>query len=283
MKEQEYERLTNLLADSATEILSPEEREELQRLLSGQSDFRESDLELVAASIHLTQPMDTETLPTRVRARILADAEKFFSANHQVEAKPAQAEFHPAGNVLQFPAGRIRKSFNWQMAGWYAAAACLLIAAVSWWPQFNSATETKPRIPGAGELRANLIAEAKDLSRIEWTPTALPGMQGVRGDVVWSNAEQKGYMRFVGLPANDVKALTYQLWIFDAEQDERFPVDGGIFDIAQASATSNGEVIIPINARLKIGKATLFAITLEKPGGVVVSKRDRLALVAKVG
>jgi hypothetical protein len=39
---------------------------------------------------------------------------------------------------------------------------------------------------------------------------------------------------------------------------------------------------VPIDPRLPIGKPTLFAITVEKPGGVVVSKRERLPLLAQV-
>ena len=42
------------------------------------------------------------------------------------------------------------------------------------------------------------------------------------------------------------------------------------------------EVLIPIDSRLPISKATLFAITVEKPGGVVVSDRKRLPLLAPV-
>jgi hypothetical protein len=53
-----------------------------------------------------------------------------------------------------------------------------------------------------------------------------------------------------------------------------------VFDVAGTDA--DGEVCVPIDARLPIGKPTLFAITVEKPGGVVVSKRDRLPLLAKV-
>ena len=51
------------------------------------------------------------------------------------------------------------------------------------------------------------------------------------------------------------------------------PVDGGVFDIA-AQAAATGEVIIPIDAKLPVGDARIFAITVEPPGGVVVSDRD---------
>jgi hypothetical protein len=54
-------------------------------------------------------------------------------------------------------------------------------------------------------------------------------------------------------------------------------VDGGTFDV---SAT--GEVVIPINAKLKAKSPEMFAVTMEKPGGVVVSKREKIVAVAKV-
>jgi hypothetical protein len=38
---------------------------------------------------------------------------------------------------------------------------------------------------------------------------------------------------------------------------------------------------VPIRARLPVGKPVLFVITVERPGGVVVSSRERIALVAK--
>jgi len=66
------------------------------------------------------------------------------------------------------------------------------------------------------------------------------------------------------------------LWIIDPSRDEK-PIDGGVFDI-----TSDIESIVPINAKLAVGQPTVFAITVEKPGGVVVSDQKRLPLIAKV-
>ncbi|MEL6545551.1 MAG: hypothetical protein AAFQ82_13050, partial [Myxococcota bacterium] len=60
-------------------------------------------------------------------------------------------------------------------------------------------------------------------------------------------------------------------------RNEAHPVDGGVFD------SDGGEVLVPIDPRVPVGEATLFAITLEKPGGVVVSTRERLVLVAQPG
>ena len=96
------------------------------------------------------------------------------------------------------------------------------------------------------------------------------------GDVVWSDERQSGYLRLVGLRKNDPERETYQLWIFDETQDPKTPIDGGVFNV-----NDEGEVIIPINAKLTPRNPKMFAITIEKPGGVVVSKREKVAAIGK--
>ncbi len=80
---------------------------------------------------------------------------------------------------------------------------------------------------------------------IPWTATDDPAGKQASGDVVWNSAKQQGFMRFKGLAANDAKQSQYQLWIFDGKQDERYPIDGGVFDV-----TKTGDVIVPIQAKL---------------------------------
>ena len=84
-------------------------------------------------------------------------------------------------------------------------------------------------------------------------------------------------MRFAGLAKNDQAKSQYQLWIFDANQDARYPIDGGVFDVD----TETGDVIVPIQAKIRVMDPTMFAITVEKPGGVVVYDRQQLLLIAK--
>ena len=97
------------------------------------------------------------------------------------------------------------------------------------------------------------------------------------GDVRWSQAEQGGLMRLTGLAPNDPAESQYQLWIFDADRDERYPVDGGVFDVP-----ASGKAVVPFAPRVPVGRATLFAVSVERPGGVVVSDRSRLPATAKV-
>ena len=84
-------------------------------------------------------------------------------------------------------------------------------------------------------------------------------------------------LKLTGLAPNDPTEAQYQLWIFDADRDERYPVDGGVFDVPAA-----GEALVPFAPRMPVRRATMFAITVERPGGVVVSDRSRLPALAKV-
>ena len=48
-----------------------------------------------------------------------------------------------------------------------------------------------------------------------------------------------------------------------------------MFDVA-----GSGELIVPITTKLHVDQPVLFAVTIEKPGGVVVSKRERIVVTA---
>jgi hypothetical protein len=171
-----------------------------------------------------------------------------------------------------------RRSRAPMIAAWAAAAACLALAvgAVLWArgrELSQVATPTSPT-PTPSAARAELLA-AGDTAMLPWKSTGDAAAQGASGDVVWSPTQQRGYMRFRGLAPNDPKVSQYQLWIFDKLRDDKFPVDGGVFDV-----DGTGEVIVPISAKLRVGDAVLFAVTVEAPGGVVVSKRERIVVTA---
>jgi anti-sigma-K factor RskA len=121
------------------------------------------------------------------------------------------------------------------------------------------------------------LLDAAGVLRVRWAPTQDPAGLRAGGEVLWDAQAQRGVMQFTGLAPNDPRIAQYQLWIIDAERDARYPVDGGVFDVA-----SDGEVLVRIAARLPVGRPTLFAVTLERPGGVVVSTRERLVLAAGV-
>ena len=56
------------------------------------------------------------------------------------------------------------------------------------------------------------------------------------------------------------------------------PIDGGVFDVS----VDQGETIVPSRAMLKMLRPAMFAVTVENPGGAVVSNCARIYLVAKL-
>jgi anti-sigma-K factor RskA len=163
-----------------------------------------------------------------------------------------------------------------EILAWLAMAAGIAFASCAWLPNWD-AKAIRIASAGLSDERQSLLASAGDLIQSKWEATAPAASPSTDlGDVIWSQASQKGFMRINGLPKNDPTKEQYQLWIIDPSRDDK-PVDGGVFDIAQ-----DGESIIAIDAKLRVGTPTLFAITVEKPGGVVVSDQKRLPLLAKV-
>ncbi|HEX7666179.1 MAG TPA: anti-sigma factor [Polyangiaceae bacterium] len=270
-------RAEELLADRALYGLDTAEAEEL-RALGAEDD---TSFDEAAAAIDLAT-LKVEPMPERLVKTIAANAPR---------AKGATV------TELAPPPGHAKPARSRQSLGWLAAAACLVLAASSWLYVLRrpaivrtvsvvgpapSASETAapPKEPTPAEARTALLAKA-DVQKVDWAATKDPTAAHAKGDVVWSASEQRGYMRFQGLAANDASKGQYQLWIFDKNRDAKYPVDGGVFDVP-TTRDPNADVVVPITARLHVDEATLFAVTFEKPGGVVVSKRDRMVVTAAV-
>ncbi len=255
------ERLVELLAERMERELVVAERAELDTLLRDHPDWSEDDLELTAAAVDLAFHDSPIALPEALRGALLEDAASVLGEER--------------AEVVNFDSVRPRRAGPWvAWSGWAVAAAAVAFLLFSGEPLPEP--ESVVELPSAAERRAALAAKPETL-RLEWSATEDPLAKGVRGDVVWSADEQEGYLRFEGLVANDPERSQYQLWIFDAQRNEAHPVDGGVFD------SDGGEVVVPIDPRVPVGEATLFAVTLERPGGVVVSTRERLVLIAKPG
>jgi hypothetical protein len=275
--ESDYEKTIDLLAEQATHGLDPADCVELDRLLLKYPDLNDDSFELAAAALTVGGISPSALLPQHLRERLLSVAEERFPAPTR-DARPPQSP--PTGQVYALPALKTWR-VRLQNAGWYAAAATLFLGFFLGWQVFPKdanpvSASGAPKSPS--EMRLRLLSEVSDTIKVSWTGTGDLAGKPVRGDVVWSSSKQSGFLRFEGLPMNARELEVYQLWIFDANQDARYPIDGGLFDIAEKA----GEVIVPITAKLHVQNPTMFAVTLEKPGGVVVSKRERLLLTARV-
>ncbi len=261
----EMDRMMDLLATRATQGLTHSEASELDELLRKYPDVDADQFDLAAAALAsvFVAGESRATLASGLRERLMSSADRVL--------------VEPAGVVSTLPMSPAPSRSTWgPNLGWLAAAACLALAVVAWWPKAPSGP---PRLDGT-----TLVAFKQshpDAVSIPWGDfNAIdtgepPEVRTVKGEVVWSDRAQSGYMRFSGLPANDPKRECYQLWIIDAERGLSQRVSGAVFDI---SAT--GESIVEIHPQLPIAKAQLFAITIERPGGVVVSDMKRRASLA---
>ncbi len=237
--------------------LSPEEQVEYEALARTMPAETGDEFERLIAKIDVAWA-DSKALPPHLRESIRAKA--------IAEIMQARQNTSPLSDISRPPSRQMN------LLPWAIAAACLVVSFVT-----LTANRNPPVVPqDFAEMRANLLSSAKDLIELKWADGPTP-VAGAEGDIVWSHALQQGYMRFHGLTVNVPTTEQYQLWIFDKNQSEKTPVDGGVFDI-----TSTGDVIVPIHSKLHVANAYLFAVTIEKPGGVVVSSRDRLPLLAAV-
>ena len=263
------ERLLELLAEQAGAGLDPSQAEELDQLIEQAEQGEDLEgLELAAAAAYQVFDMQSvteqEPMPEALSERLIASgvariASKADSAEHAAPL-PFTGGGSTAGSGLRHPA--------W---GWLAAAAVMVLSVTTWLVMSINNTPA-----GYSSQRQQLLTQASDVTRTEWVQSEDPVYGKVRGDVIWSDQRQQGYMRLVGMPVNDPDVQQYQLWIVDPDVDNH-PVDGGVFDVNE-----DGEVIIPIDAKLKVDHPSVFAITVEKPGGVVVSEGP-LRVVAPVG
>jgi hypothetical protein len=164
-------------------------------------------------------------------------------------------------------------------AGWFVAAACFLIAVAGWWPRLGAWSPFAKGNP-VGQFSAEwsrqhlLDIGGQAVRRWPWSAAGAPG---VSGDVVWDNSKQVGFLTFTGLEPNDSLRHQYQLWIVDATRDDRYPVDGGVFDVPATTSP----VVIPVRATVPVREPLAFVVTVEKPGGAVVSGRERVVAVAR--
>ncbi len=281
------EAMLDLLIKQVTEGLSPAEQRALDVMDTKMASTYLLDLELAAAAVTLAGTGSDQPLPDTLAARISRQAAEHFASESKVAnlaaARATAAEKTRVEQSAQSAGPRRVSSAG--AYGWLAAAASLVLAIFGWQrspsvapvaalipPPVIVAPPTKAVTPPTpAEERAALLAKS-DTLKIPLGATKDPAAAGVTGDVVWDAASQRGYLHFAGLSPNDPAVHQYQIWIFDAGRDKRYPVDGGVFDVP----ANTSEVVIPIRAALMVHKPAAFAVTVEKPGGVVVSGREHV-------
>lgn len=264
----EESRLWDLAWERAVRGLNAEQEAEFAalRIELTEDELAELDLTVAATDIAVSSRHAVH-LPPSVQSSIESRAIEHFRSRGIVATPSAVSTERDA--AVSITGSRVGNRLI-DLLGKLAVAASILIAAVLLFR--SSSTKMSPT-----QLRDKVMADAEAI-RATWSSGGHASGAQAAGEVIWSNRLQQGVMVFRGLRPNDPTSKQYQLWIFDTNQDDRYPIDGGVFDVPAGAA----EVIVPIDAKLRVRQPTMFAVTLEKPGGVVVSSRAELPLLAKV-
>lgn len=274
------ERLHELLAERAVFGLDVECEQELRELLRANPDVDADELDRLAAVLDVTAcASHLSPLPPAVVARIRS------------QAPPAA----PA-NPPEVPGKRFQTR---ELFAWLTAAACLLLAVYAWTTRKpndpNSVPSVAPnpiadRDPGArpsvssafatlAQQRDELLASSEGVLHVQLSETADPTAPNVSGDIVWSHAQQRGFLRLTGLPSNDPTQSQYQIWLVETSPMRTETVNGGVFDVAQQSQ----ELIVPIQAEHFVRRPNIFVISVEPPGGSPDLIAGGYPLVANLG
>ena len=288
------EALMDLLIKQVIEGLSPSERSARDAWDDSIVRSERRDLERTVAAITLVILGDPEPPPPALRARIAQQADTHFAAELGTPRESVAVFRKPALNPNSMDA--LHRPGGARIGGWLVAAACFLLALIGWMrplqpvrlpiaavhdtlpPEVIKETVLAPRPSTPAQERDALIVRAETL-KVTLNSTRDPAAAGVSADVVWDAATQTGFLHLVGLKANDPRVHQYQAWIFDGARDKRYPVDCAVFDVPPDAS----EVIISIRAAVPIRLANAFAVTVEKPGGVVVSDRAHVIVLGAAG
>lgn len=262
--------------------LTDEETKHLAQLDTAGYDV--VSFEMTAAAIGQLD-LKVEQMPDHLFAKVMANADDYWKESYSFGKAESEVRGTPQREIIEIAETKTRVSFmDW--FGWAVAAAACIALAVNLYSTQNRPTEIVTNNPTPTPIQLEKLDPQQQRLQLMNSPEVVKAdfgkgnvkeMAEVSGDVVWSPEKQAGYMRLKGLPKNDTAKQTYQLWIFDPSQSEKTPIDGGTFDI-----NSDGEVIIPIDAKLRATTPAAFAVTIEKAGGVVVSDRGKIAALAAV-
>ena len=246
-----------------------EEWKELAASLGAKPDFA---LEVVAAAVETEYLFKKEeSIPPELAQRLRRDIPRSASSDRDEVSRV----------IVEPPVSVWKRLVTSSGAAWAVAAMLTALLVASFLAKGPEPTTSPPTIVVSSPTQIDPVyAKGQFLkTATNFTTTAFKGdgeFTDMSGEVIWSDEMQEGYMTLTNLPANDPTKKQYQLWIVDRSRDDK-PVNGGVFNIPAGQSTA----VIAVRNSLFVRDCEEWLITLEQPGGVVVSNRDVLVALAK--
>jgi hypothetical protein len=259
-EEQRRAREAELRADQALGAVDASDRAELDALARGRQD-ESYDVSAAAAALAFGIRATTP-LPEHLAKKVMAGAEAYLDA--QVTRAGAQRDAKSTtaagAQVIVMPLasgqrGEREERVDYaRWGGWVAAAACLVIAVMQWIAPRGSAAGNP-----ADAMRVALVAGGDASGTV------------ASGELVWVASDQRGTLRARGL-APSAPGEEYEAWIVDSTRGGEVAVPLGHF------AAGGSETVLDVRSPVQIAAARRLVVTVERAGGVLVSKRSRVAL-----
>jgi hypothetical protein len=282
---------------------------EFETLRARYPGFAVDSLEEVAAALQVSVAESSGSVPERLRFKLANGADDYFGPREKPSGstgtdrdRASMADrgrfwlgfggwMTAAASLLLCVALWVKRPASVEVAGTAAAPPAVVqmgelpappsiaapdVASANDVPERSASTPAGTELSDSAVERAQFMKTHEWLLQRSWLRGPDPTGEAVSGDVVWDANSQTGYMRFHRLRRNDPNIEQYQLWIFDARRDERFPVDGGVFNVNGVT----GDEVVRFTARLHVEVPLMFVVTVERRGGVVVSDRSRVSAIA---
>lgn len=149
--------------------------------------------------------------------------------------------------------------FGKNKQAWTTAVAIFCLVGAGWLGMQGMGDLSTPLVGrGSDELAYQRLRA--DTSHIggNWLRTLNPAVQDVQGDLVWSNKEQAGVMRFINLP-EPRKGFRYHVWIYDSHRVNDQAVSGAIL----GKGSGRQELFVPLAAASPVVAPYKFVLTQE--------------------
>ena len=240
------------------------QQDEVNRLINDLGEEAENlttgEVDRLIEMMSLGFPDEVEA-PEGLREKVLG------SASEKAVEKPRDLKPSPARRPVFLP---------------WATAAVFAILATAGWMKFYSksakVSETERKLVEVSESIEKLQLEKKDLASVVEAYKSSSTLDQLKiaaleseldesyfGVAVWDADRERGILRVARIPKLDGNEKDYQLWVVDPQYET--PVDGGVFQV-----DAEGRATISFAPGRKITKATAFAVSLEKKGGVPVAE-----------